>query len=912
MPLNSRDGEIGERVGGVEWVGDDTGDEWERQLAKFNEMSSAVQEMTPIFTSLRAKCNDLKQRQQSLEADVTQKKNEATDLKEEIARLKIERDIMNNAQNDNTWWNSRALSGSVSMTALSEGDVQGKLNRRVWLLDEQVRHLKQEQQNHEDEMERERAISAGLRDRISVLEMKRRELREDNAKMQQKDVKLSGRIANLELELEDLTKKNDADVYDLKESLRKEEMESGNLRDEISRLKEERDNAIAEMIRTKADAAEQAIRSPKILQSQDLNIPSSHPSQALSSQPMTPTKPKSSKPFTPLLNSPSSRVGPPSPTSLARQYAVLEARCNHLQAAYNHQSEAHKLLVGEHKKLRKIHQEDIDHMKKYQASQIERKKKKDERRAQKKIREMTNTPDEVASSGKTIGNQDGPFPVGGVLVEESESFPRVKNSTLTKERIVDDEEEYLAHAQQQFEEEVKERYDVEPRMTSDELVEAIDNFQVPFLPRSQTQTIRPRSHHRTRSTTSSTSRQSPTKQQGSTPLRKDDMVPRGGSPALAPSTQRARRSSTSTSSTVTTPQQPKLSASTPQTYKRILQPTHVTPWLGVENDNPSNPARSRSRSRSQSPTKRKRVNVITNEEDDFASPPDASTSTSTPTTVRTPLVRDRLGGGSVILGGESLRKKVMRQTIVEAETPMRGQKDSTPGPSTRIHSSTQGSEMTSTGKKRKILDTETEGLSPSEKALKLRRLAKMPVSEKRELYKGYKGNGRYVKPEDMSKTVNEEYEINPSQNDGHSFAYHDVRRKKEDRRGMHGGDCECCRDWYEVIGDIPRFNQPPKWRDEHEEVVERDQGDYVREHQNMVSRHRETWIRPPTPPGYWKIGFPSSQDVREQNREADRMLREKEERIRREAQQKDGKWRKKKSTKVSVVEKDNDDTVVPR
>lgn len=79
----------------------------------------------------------------------------------------------------------------------------------------------------------------------------------------------------------------------------------------------------------------------------------------------------------------------------------------------------------------------------------------------------------------------------------------------------------------------------------------------------------------------------------------------------------------------------------------------------------------------------------------------------------------------------------------------------------------------------------------------------------------------------------------------------------------------------------------------------------ITEHQNKVSRHRETvrsshliidsmnekgrggadrqWVRPPTPPGYWAIGFPNTQDVEEQNRKADAMVAEKEAKIRREA-----------------------------
>jgi hypothetical protein len=47
---------------------------------------------------------------------------------------------------------------------------------------------------------------------------------------------------------------------------------------------------------------------------------------------------------------------------------------------------------------------------------------------------------------------------------------------------------------------------------------------------------------------------------------------------------------------------------------------------------------------------------------------------------------------------------------------------------------------------------------------------------------------------DRKKHVQDEYEIDPEQNEGASFAFHDVKRRKADRRHMHGGDCECCKD----------------------------------------------------------------------------------------------------------------------
>lgn len=96
------------------------------------------------------------------------------------------------------------------------------------------------------------------------------------------------------------------------------------------------------------------------------------------------------------------------------------------------------------------------------------------------------------------------------------------------------------------------------------------------------------------------------------------------------------------------------------------------------------------------------------------------------------------------------------------------------------------------------------------------------------------------------------------------------------------------RQYYEAIGPLPRFNQGPAWKRSAE-----DDEDELVEHRNRVSRHRETWQRPATPPDFWKIGFPSTQDVEAVNAKADEMVREREEEVRREAARKDSKWRRK-------------------
>nr|KIR47424.1 hypothetical protein I312_03186 [Cryptococcus bacillisporus CA1280] len=265
---------------------------------------------------------------------------------------------------------------------------------------------------------------------------------------------------------------------------------------------------------------------------------------------------------------------------------------------------------------------------------------------------------------------------------------------------------------------------------------------------------------------------------------------------------------------------------------------------------------------------------------DLLSPPDKTSVVTTPSVFSRNLVRDRLGESS-------LRKAVVSRAqgagvpnplITLSETSSA----STPGPSS-IKSD-------SSGAKRKAVDL--EGLSPAEKAAQRRLINKLPTSEKRELYKEYKKGGRYMVPEALERRATEEFEIDPAQNEGAAFAFHDVKRKKTERMQMHGGDCECCKGYYEAVGVMPKFHQAPSWKDQ-EQLGEEDEEQAAREHLNKVSRHREDWVKPPTPPGYWQIGFPTTQEVEEQNRKADEMARERDERIRKEAMQKDGKWRKK-------------------
>ncbi|KAF8213716.1 DNA repair protein endonuclease SAE2/CtIP C-terminus-domain-containing protein [Mycena galopus ATCC 62051] len=164
-------------------------------------------------------------------------------------------------------------------------------------------------------------------------------------------------------------------------------------------------------------------------------------------------------------------------------------------------------------------------------------------------------------------------------------------------------------------------------------------------------------------------------------------------------------------------------------------------------------------------------------------------------------------------------------------------------------------------------------------------------------YSAFKGRGRYGKAPVGNDTINASYAIDPARNDGVNFQYAAVVRGKEDRQRMDGGDCECCHDYYEAIGPMPSRLQPPLWRSpqkspsrSHERKPCRNgnggsgREDAIQSHKQAISRHRHNWAQGSTPPGYWNIGFPSTQEAQLINEKAAEMQQQKLRMVQREAE----------------------------
>jgi len=188
-------------------------------------------------------------------------------------------------------------------------------------------------------------------------------------------------------------------------------------------------------------------------------------------------------------------------------------------------------------------------------------------------------------------------------------------------------------------------------------------------------------------------------------------------------------------------------------------------------------------------------------------------------------------------------------------------------------------------------------------------------------YSAYKGRGRYaVDVSKVDKTINALYAIDPERNGGLDYQFDEVVRTRDDRRKMDAGDCECCREYYEAVGPLPKRLQQPLWRSPPNTPVKPCQQHQsssththampisgptppdaefdvdalkaISDHKQAISRHRHRWARASTPPGYWSIGFPSTQEAADINKRAKEMHRAKRDSVEGEIKRGDGKYKR--------------------
>ncbi|KAN0064772.1 hypothetical protein ACQY0O_001829 [Thecaphora frezii] len=165
-----------------------------------------------------------------------------------------------------------------------------------------------------------------------------------------------------------------------------------------------------------------------------------------------------------------------------------------------------------------------------------------------------------------------------------------------------------------------------------------------------------------------------------------------------------------------------------------------------------------------------------------------------------------------------------------------------------------------------------------------------------------KGKGRYAReipqPGDLP-TLNQAYRLDAEQNDGVAHAFVGSERRRDKRKQMHAGECDCCSEYWRNIGRMPARpgevrrdgkkgggggGEPGQQQQQEGEEDEdnADEEDEIQKRKQATSRHRAWGAPEPTPPGYWMIGFPDTQQQTEINREAERMREGKRKRVERD------------------------------
>ncbi|KAL4972019.1 DNA repair protein endonuclease SAE2/CtIP C-terminus-domain-containing protein [Aspergillus desertorum] len=158
----------------------------------------------------------------------------------------------------------------------------------------------------------------------------------------------------------------------------------------------------------------------------------------------------------------------------------------------------------------------------------------------------------------------------------------------------------------------------------------------------------------------------------------------------------------------------------------------------------------------------------------------------------------------------------------------------------------------------------------------------------------------------------EHFRINPEYNNGLDYAYDEVVRKRDERKGASGCTRRgCCGDKFSAMA---RFGIPPDAsrkamsdREILEEYLGEDKDTIdtlsteicdsllveakARIFANQFGKHRHQHHRSGTPPGFWRTEMPGTQELEEDREEARRLEREKVQERYREAMRPGGLWR---------------------
>ncbi|KAH8120283.1 DNA repair protein endonuclease SAE2/CtIP C-terminus-domain-containing protein [Phellopilus nigrolimitatus] len=146
-----------------------------------------------------------------------------------------------------------------------------------------------------------------------------------------------------------------------------------------------------------------------------------------------------------------------------------------------------------------------------------------------------------------------------------------------------------------------------------------------------------------------------------------------------------------------------------------------------------------------------------------------------------------------------------------------------------------------------------------------------------------KDKGRYIGAS-KGDAINALFQIDTSRNHGIAYQFDEVVRGREHRRRLHAGDCDCCKEYYDRLEPLPGRLLPPAWTSPTAKpTIDNKHPMDVEQHKKYISRHRHQWAPPTTPPDYWNIGFPTTQEAADINRRAGNIHVDKRRRVELEA-----------------------------
>lgn len=159
----------------------------------------------------------------------------------------------------------------------------------------------------------------------------------------------------------------------------------------------------------------------------------------------------------------------------------------------------------------------------------------------------------------------------------------------------------------------------------------------------------------------------------------------------------------------------------------------------------------------------------------------------------------------------------------------------------------------------------------------------------------------------------EDFKPNPAYNDGLDYVYDEVVRGKDARAALQGCiDPNCCGKTFRNFAEQERDTVGPVLTSRAEDIGLMEKylggeawklGMMTREQKeetwlvaktwdlaNKFGKHRQRYSRMPTPPGYWSMDFPNTQERAEEHRQAEGIRRELVAQRYREAMRKGGAW----------------------